>query len=147
MTRFYLIGFFVLMCFDTMAQVGFKLAANGSLGDFPKSFSAQHVGSWIWNVIGSQHWIYFSVCGYLGAFITWMTLLKHAPIGPAFAASHLYIVTVMLISVAFFQEKLSTLQVVGCLFIMGGIFVLAAETGPDSRKEPFDDGLEMPPNN
>ncbi len=145
MTRFYLIGFFVLMCFDTMAQIGFKLAAQHGLNEFPTSFSPQHVGAWIWNIV-CAHWIYFSVCGYLGAFITWMTLLKYAPIGPAFAASHLYIVSVMLITVAFFpQDQLGTLQVVGCLFIMGGIFVLAAETGPDSRKELTEESFDLPP--
>jgi drug/metabolite transporter (DMT)-like permease len=70
-----------------------------------------------------------------------MTLLKHAPIGPAFAASHLYIVTVMLVTVAFFpSEGLTAWQVVGCLFIMGGIFVLAAETSPDPKKELFEEG-------
>ena len=145
MTRFYLIGFFVLMCFDTMAQLGFKFAAHAGLAFFPVSFAPEHIAAWIWNIIGAP-WIYFSVCGYLGAFITWMTLLKHAAIGPAFAASHLYIVSVMLITVAFFpQEQLGTLQVVGCLFIMGGIFVLAAETGPDPKKGLIDDGFDLPP--
>jgi drug/metabolite transporter (DMT)-like permease len=145
MTRFYLIGFFVLMCFDTMAQIGFKLAAQHGLNDFPISFSPQNVGAWIWHIVGAP-WIYFSVCGYLGAFITWVTLLKYAPIGPAFAASHLYIVSVMLITVAFFPlDKLGTLQVVGCLFIMGGIFVLATETGPDHRKELIEEGFDVPP--
>jgi len=48
--------------------------------------------------------------------------------------------------VAFFpQEQLRTVQVVGCLFIMGGIFVLAAETGPDPKKDLIDDGFDLPP--
>ena len=42
-------------------------------------------------------WIYGAVAGYLGAFVTWMTLLKHAPVGPAFAASHLEVVTVLIV--------------------------------------------------
>ena len=136
------------MCFDTMAQIGFKLAAVDSIAHsvFPASFSAQDVGAWIWYIVTAP-WIYLSVCGYLGAFITWMTLLKYAPIGPAFAASHLYIVSVMLFTIAFFpREGLTMLQVVGCLFIMGGIFVLAAETGPDPRKELLQDNIDTPPN-
>jgi drug/metabolite transporter (DMT)-like permease len=144
MTRFYLIGFFVLMCFDTMAQIGFKLASGDPNAHFPISFSLQHVSAWIWDIVRVP-WIYFSVSGYLGAFITWMTLLKFAPIGPAFAASHLYIVSVMLISVVFFKEQLNILQFVGCLFIMGGIFVLAAETGPEPRKELLDEGFDTHP--
>jgi drug/metabolite transporter (DMT)-like permease len=131
MTRFYVIGFFVLMIFDTMAQIGFKLAAQHSMA--PDSFNVGLIISWIGQVLGA-HWIYFSVLGYLGAFITWMTLLKHAPIGPAFAASHLEIVSVLFISVFFMKESLSVVQVVGSLLILGGIFVLAAEEDNEQKK-------------
>ncbi|MGL1297096.1 DMT family transporter, partial [Vibrio parahaemolyticus] len=79
--------------------------------------------------------------GYLGAFVTWMTLLKHAPIGPAFAASHLEIVSVMIISVIFMDEKLHVLQVVGSLLILGGIFVLATEAGTEGKKQAEEDLL------
>src|SRR5277367_3709579 len=122
MTQFYLIGFFVLMIFDTMAQIGFKMAAQHST--VPGVFDFGVIFNWICQVM-SKHFIYFSLAGYLGAFITWMTLLKHAPIGPAFAASHLEIVSVMIISVIFLDEKLNVIQVVGSLLILGGIFVLA----------------------
>jgi multidrug transporter EmrE-like cation transporter len=132
MTQFYLIGFFVLMIFDTMAQIGFKLAASHA--DVPHVLDFAVIISWIIQVM-SKHWIYFSLAGYVGAFITWMTLLKHAPIGPAFAASHLEIVSVMIISVIFFHEKLTVLQVVGSLLILGGIFVLASEAGTEGKKQ------------
>jgi drug/metabolite transporter (DMT)-like permease len=131
MTRFYVIGFFVLMIFDTMAQIGFKLAAQHSIA--PDAFNVGIIISWIGQVLGA-HWIYFSVLGYLGAFITWMTLLKHAPIGPAFAASHLEIVSVLFISVFFMKESLNVVQVVGSLLILGGIFVLAAEEDNEQKK-------------
>ena len=65
------------------------------------------------------------MAGYVGAFITWMTLLKHAPIGPAFAASHLEVVTVLIISVAFFGEQLSLIQIVGGASIVLGIVCLS----------------------
>ena len=131
MTRFYLIGFFVLMVFDTMSQIGFKLA--GAHAAFPEIFQVQIVLRWIAQVMCEQ-WIYLSIFGYLGAFITWMTLLKHAPIGPAFAASHLEIVSVLIISVVFLDEKLNVVQVIGSLLILGGIFVLAAEESTVQKK-------------
>ena len=120
------------MCFDTLAQVGFKVAAIDAEHLFPSSFAFRDITSWIFQVLG-QHWIYASVVGYLGAFVTWMTLLKHAPIGPAFAASHLEIVSVLLVSVWFLNEKLGPIQMVGCLFILGGIYVLAVDAG-DGKK-------------
>jgi drug/metabolite transporter (DMT)-like permease len=133
MTRFYIIGFFVLMIFDTMAQIGFKLAAQHSIA--PDVLNLNVIITWIGQVL-SAHWIYFSVFGYLGAFITWMTLLKHAPIGPAFAASHLEIVSVLFISVFFMKETLTVVQVVGSLLILGGIFVLAAEEDIEQKEPP-----------
>ena len=61
------------------------------------------------------------VIGYVGSFVTWMTLLKHAPVGPAFAASHLEVVTVLIISVLAFDEKLTLMQLLGGASIVLGI--------------------------
>lgn len=124
MTRFYLIGFFILMIFDTMSQIGFKLA--GANAAFPEIFHIPVIFHWVSQIM-CEKYVYLSIFGYLGAFVTWMTLLKHAPIGPAFAASHLEIVSVLIFSVMFLDEKLNVVQVIGSLLILGGIFVLAAE--------------------
>lgn len=70
-------------------------------------------------------WTYGAIAGYLGAFLTWMTLLKHAPVGPAFAVTHLEVVSVLIVSVLFFGEHLGGAQLVGALFIVGGIVVLS----------------------
>jgi drug/metabolite transporter (DMT)-like permease len=72
-----------------------------------------------------NYWIFGAIIGYIGAFITWMTLLKHAPVGPAFAASHLEIVTVLAISVIWFDERLSLPQIIGALCIVTGIVCLS----------------------
>lgn len=121
MRRFYLIGFLFLTFFDTLGQVGFKLAAVRTA---PATFDA----GWIVRIF-SERWIYLSVAGYLGAFFTWMTLLRHAPVGPAFAASHSEIITVLLISVLFLGERLSVTEVIGALLIVAGLGLLA--TGPE----------------
>lgn len=115
--HFYLFGFSALMVCDTLTQVSFKLASNHG-GDFQMQFA------WFWNVF-TQPWIYGAVLGYLGSFVSWMTLLKHAPVGPAFAASHLEIVLVLIISAFYFGDRLTVMQVVGAMLIVIGIVCLS----------------------
>ena len=117
MRRFYLIGFLALMAFDTLAQISFKVAGEHAL---PLEFSP----AWLLRVFG-QPWIYGAFIGYLGAFFTWMVLLKHAPIGPAFAASYLEIVAVLVISAVWFGEPIGWPQILGTVLILGGICCLA----------------------
>jgi drug/metabolite transporter (DMT)-like permease len=115
--HFYAIGFGVLLLFDTLTQVSFKLASS-------------HAGAFVmapeW-VLGISHspWVYIAVAGYIGAFIVWMTLLKHAPIGPAFAASHLEVIAVLVISVVYFGEPFTNMQLLGALCIALGIVCLS----------------------
>ena len=127
--RFYFIGFLVLMAFDTLAQLSFKKAGDSAL---PLEFTP----SWLWRVFG-QPWIYGAFVGYIGAFFTWMSLLKRAPIGPAFAASHLEIISVLALSHYLFNEQIGWPQIVGCLFIIAGIVCLAlSETQEPDDEHP-----------
>ncbi|QNN57293.1 EamA family transporter [Diaphorobacter ruginosibacter] len=127
--RFYLIGFLVLMAFDTLAQLSFKQAGNAAL---PLELSP----AWLARVFG-QPWIYGAFVGYIGAFFTWMSLLKRAPIGPAFAASHLEIISVLALSHYLFGEDIGWPQIVGCLFIIAGIICLAlSETEEPGEEHP-----------
>ncbi len=114
---FYAIGFGVLIAFDTLTQVSIKLA-SAQAGAFVMN------PAWLL-AVAVNPWLYAAVLGYLGAFVAWMTLLKHAPVGPAFAASHLGLIPVLMISVIYFGEKLTTLQVVGALSIIIGIACLS----------------------
>ncbi len=115
--RFYVIGFSALMLFDTLTQVSFKMASTHA-GEFALTLE------WLIQVF-HNFWIFGAVFGYIGAFITWMTLLKHAPVGPAFAASHLEVVTVLAISFVFFGEHLSAAQLIGAASIVAGIICLS----------------------
>jgi drug/metabolite transporter (DMT)-like permease len=117
MRRFYLVGFFLLMCFDTLAQVSFKYA---SMQAMPLSFDLD----WISRLL-SRPWVYGAIAGYLGAFVTWMTLLRYAPVGPSFAASHLELVSVTLFSVWLFQEPLNARKILGGVLILLGVLCLA----------------------
>lgn len=123
---FYILGFGALMLFDTLTQFSFKLASTHA-GEFVLRLD------WLVQVF-HKPWIYGAVLGYLGAFVAWMTLLKHAPVGPAFAASHLEIVFVLILSAIYFGEKLKTMQIVGALCIVFGIVFLSLS----ESKKPHD---------
>lgn len=115
--KFYLLGFVVLIAFDTFSQICFKITA---LHAEPFLISID----WLWRVL-SEPWVYGAIIGYLGSFFTWMTLLRHAPIGPAFAASHLEVVGVMLVSAPLFGEVLTLPQLAGAALIVAGVVCLA----------------------
>jgi drug/metabolite transporter (DMT)-like permease len=118
MKRFYIVGFLLLMAFDTLAQLSFKLAGSHAL---PVTADI----AWVARVF-AQPWVYGAVAGYIGAFFTWMTLLRPAPIGPAFAASHLEVVSVTLLSAWLLHEPLTLPRVLGAVTIVAGILCLGA---------------------
>ncbi len=117
----YLPGFSALLVFDTMVQVSLKLASQKA-GPMASNFS--QLVPWLVQIF-TGGWVYLSVAGYLGAFFCWMKLLKHAPVGPAFAASHLEVLGVLGISSYVFHEHLSGFQWLGAIAIVIGIFFLA----------------------
>jgi drug/metabolite transporter (DMT)-like permease len=115
--KFYLIGFVALIAFDTFSQICFKMAA---LQGEPFQVEVE----WLSRIFHTP-WVYGAIIGYLGAFMTWMTLLRHAPVGPAFAASHLEVVGVIVISVPLFGEVLNIFQMFGAVLIVAGVVCLA----------------------
>lgn len=115
--RFYVAGFAALLLCDTWTQIAFKLAAERT-GEFVWSLA------WL-KAAALSPWIYGAVAGYVGAFVTWMTLLQRAPVGPAFAASHLEVVTVLFVSARLFHEHLTLAQIAGALCIVTGIVLLS----------------------
>ncbi|WP_294610781.1 EamA family transporter [uncultured Gilliamella sp.] len=117
MKKFYLIGFILLLFFDTFGQTSFKLTALSAL---PFEMNID----WLIRVF-SHYWAYLVMLGYSGSFITWMVLLKKAPVGPAFAASHLQVVFVMIVSIIVFNEQVTLTRLLGATFIIIGIIFLA----------------------
>lgn len=117
MKRSILLGFLLLLTIDTLQQVVTKLAGNriGAFGEAP---------GWL-DRVATEPLVYVVGACYLAAFFVYMALLKHAPVGPAYAAVHGHIVTVLIISIAFLGERLSLAQVAGCVLIIAGVIVLA----------------------
>lgn len=116
MKAFYIVGFLVLMAFDTLAQVCFKFAGRAAL---PVAADLD----WVLRVFG-EPWAYGAILGYLGAFFTWLSLLRHAPVGPAFAATHLQVVSVLFVSAWLFHEPVTLLRGLGAALILAGIVCL-----------------------
>ena len=121
---FYVFGFFALIVFDTFSQICFKMAAIDAQ---PFLIEVE----WLIRVLQTS-WVYGAIIGYLGAFIIWMTLLRHAPVGPAFAASHLEVVGVMVISAPLFGEALSISQILGAMLVVAGVVCLAQDETPSN---------------
>ncbi|MFW1948266.1 DMT family transporter [Acinetobacter bereziniae] len=119
MRLFYIVGFIVLMSFDTLAQISFKYA---SIHAMPLTYDI----AWLSRIL-THYWIYGAILGYIGAFFTWMTLLKHAPVGPAFAASHLELISVTILSIWLFNEPLTLSKVISAIFILAGVLFLAKD--------------------
>ncbi|WP_045727694.1 EamA family transporter [Xanthomonas sp. GPE 39] len=113
----YAVGFALLMSFDTIAQISFKLAGSDA-------FPPQAELAWLLRLLTSP-WLYCALLSNIGSFCIWMKLLEDAPIGPAFAASHMEAVSVMLISAFWFNERISALQALGAVLIVTGIVCLA----------------------
>lgn len=117
-----LFGFLLLIAVETFAQVGFKIAGQHTL---PMTLDMP----WLGRVV-REPWTLAPLGGYATAFLLYMTILRHAAVGPIFAAAHLQIVSITLISVYFFGDSVSPLQAVGCCAIVAGVVVLAATERP-----------------
>ena len=128
MKRVILIGFLLLLSFDTLSQIGMKIA-----GDRIASSTSELI--WIRRVI-REPLIYGVLICYLGAFFTYTTLLRYAPVGPSYAAAHGHIVAVMAISLLFMGETFTLVQAAGAAAIISGIAVLAITEKPESAPGP-----------
>jgi multidrug transporter EmrE-like cation transporter len=117
-TRTYFIGgLLALLVFDTFAHSCFKFTA---LHAAPLTFDL----AWFMRVL-STPWLYGTILGYFCAFVTWMIVLRHVPVGPAFAATHLAAVGVLVVSIPLFGEALSGVQYLGAALIIAGVLCLA----------------------
>jgi drug/metabolite transporter (DMT)-like permease len=121
--------FILLLAIDTFNQVAFKMAGERTA---PVTFDVDWLGR-----IVKEPWIGAILVGYLAAFLIYMSVLRNVQIGPAFAASHLEIVTVMIVSVLFFEERFTLLQLAGCAAVIGGVAILAfTEKEPECEERP-----------
>jgi drug/metabolite transporter (DMT)-like permease len=117
MKKFFLLGFTLLMLFDALSQVFFKLTAMHAA---PFALSVDWLGR-----IFSQPWVYAAVIAYICTFFTWMTLLKKLSVGSSFAASHVGVVGIMFVSYFAFNEPITMAKLAGAALILAGTACLA----------------------
>jgi len=117
MKRLVILGFLALMTVDTAQQILAKTAGN-RIGAF--TFDPD----WFARLV-SQPLLLVLLGLYVLAFGIYSWLLRHAPVGPSYLALHGYVVTTFLISMWFFDERFTLLQLSGCALIVGGIVLLA----------------------
>jgi multidrug transporter EmrE-like cation transporter len=117
MKRLVILGFIVLLAIDTTQQVLAKLAGDVT-GAF--DFSLAWLGK-----LGREPLLYVLLGLYVAAFLVYSWLLRHAPVGPSYAALHGHVVTTFLVSILFLGERLTLLQLAGCGLIVAGIVLLA----------------------
>lgn len=110
-------GFLALVCLDTLGHVAFKLTAIDA-----SPFEANL--DWLIRAF-EVYWVYVAIAAYIGTFFVWTTLLKHVPVGPAFAATHLDVVAVLFVSVTWLGETFTRQQVAGTIMILSGIALLS----------------------
>jgi drug/metabolite transporter (DMT)-like permease len=114
---YFIVGLLGLLVLDTFTKVSLKYT---TLVAEPLTFDLQ----WLVRVLTTP-WVYCAILGYLGAFVTWMTILRRIPVGPAFAATNLELVGVMVISAPLFGEVLSGVQYFGAVLIIAGVLCIA----------------------
>lgn len=118
-----LLGFLLLLTLDTASQITMKLAADRLAG-------IDGLTAWLQGVT-REPLIYLIAGMYTASFLTYVTLLKQAAVGPAYAAAHGHIVTVTLISVAVLGERLTLVQGIGAAAIVAGVALLALTEKPE----------------
>ena len=118
MRKAVLLGFLLLLAIDTTQQVFVKIVS-----DRAGPLDLEMVQDWLDRLLAEPLVLGVAGC-YLAAFFTYTALLKHAPVGPAYAAVHGHVVTVLIISIVFFGEQLTLLQGIGCASIIAGIVIL-----------------------
>ena len=117
MKRLVIVGFIALLGIDTAQQILAKFAGDG-VGAFDFSLA------WMRRLL-QEHLLYVLLGLYVAAFLVYSWLLRHAPVGPSYAALHGHVVTTFLFSMLFLGERLTLLQLSGCALILGGIVLLA----------------------
>ena len=117
MKRWIILGFLALLAIDTVQQVLAKFVGDG-IGPFEVTIH------WLLS-LAAERLLYLVLGLYVAAFFIYSWLLRHAPVGPSYAALHGHVVTTFLVSIFFLGERLTPLQLGGCALIVGGIVVLA----------------------
>ena len=113
------LAWLLLLGFETVCQISLKKAGlDVGAFDFSRAAFARALAEpWLWSAIGC----------YVGAFLSWITILRKSTLSAAFAASTIVFVAVMAASWAVFGEHVGVLQLLGSSIILAGIVMFSTD--------------------
>ena len=113
------IAWLLLLGCETVCQISLKKAGlDVGAFDFSRGAFARALAEpWLWTAIGC----------YVGAFLSWITILRKSTLSAAFATSAIVFVAVMAASWVVFGEKVGVLQIAGSSIILLGILMFGAD--------------------
>jgi drug/metabolite transporter (DMT)-like permease len=119
------VAWLLLLGFETVCQISLKKAGlDVGAFDFSRAAFARALAEpWLWSAIGC----------YVGAFLSWITILRKSTLSAAFATSAIVFVAVMAASWVVFGEHVGVLQIAGSSIILIGILMLGAD---EAAQEP-----------
>jgi drug/metabolite transporter (DMT)-like permease len=118
------LAWLLLLTCETICQISLKMAgmATGPFDFSPTAFVRALSTPWLWVAIAC----------YVGAFLSWLTILRRSTLSAAFATSAIVFVAVMCSSWLVFGERVGMLQLVGSSIILIGIFMIGTDSNGDS---------------
>lgn len=118
------LAWLLLLTCETICQISLKTAgmATGPFDFSPTAFVLALSTPWLWAAIAC----------YVGAFLSWLTILRRSTLSAAFATSGIVFVAVMCSSWLVFGERVGTLQLVGSSIILIGIFMIGTDKSADT---------------
>jgi drug/metabolite transporter (DMT)-like permease len=118
----------LLLAFETTSQISLKKAGlDVGAFDFSRAaFASALAEPWLWLAIGC----------YVGAFLSWITILRTSTLSAAFATTAIVFVAVMAASWIVFGEHVGMLQLVGSSIVLAGILMLGADQADEPPPAP-----------
>jgi drug/metabolite transporter (DMT)-like permease len=108
-----------LILFETLAQVALKEAGE--------SLATLGFGrAWVLAALHEPS-AYAAACGYVGAFLAWMTILDRMPLSRGFPMSSLVTLAIIAASVLVFGETLDGWRLAGIALILAGLALMGNE--------------------
>ena len=113
------LAWLALLACEMLSQIALKMAGRDT-GEFDFSWTG------FGRVLASP-WIWTAVCTYLGAFLSWMLILRKSRLSAAFPTSAIVFIGVMFSSWLVLGETVTWTMVAGAALIVGGILLLGTD--------------------
>ena len=113
------LAWLALVICEMLSQIALKLAGRDT-GEF--DFAWAGVGRAL-----TSPWIWMAICTYLGAFLSWMLILRKSRLSAAFPTSAIVFIGVMFSSWLVLGETVTWTMVAGAALIVGGILLLGTD--------------------